>query len=164
MGAGEATGAPRRPHGRRPPAALARRMASACPPVPHLHRPLQCPQTLAPPYKYRFPASSPKIRRRPFGDFSLYTTRREEERGRKRSWGRGELEAARGRARSRRAAGPPGRRPSCRGGRLKGDAHAWTAKEPELFKPPTTAPSPSRAPSLLPLLHRAFFAACRSTR
>jgi hypothetical protein len=30
-------------------------------------RPLPCPGTLAPPYKYRFPASSPKIRRRPWG-------------------------------------------------------------------------------------------------
>jgi hypothetical protein len=30
-----------------------------------------------------------------------------------------------------------------------GDARAWTAKEPELFKPPTTAPSPSRTPCFL---------------
>jgi hypothetical protein len=29
-----------------------------------------------------------------------------------------------------------------------GDAHAWTA-EPELFKPPTTAPSPSRTACFL---------------
>jgi hypothetical protein len=55
---------------------------------------------------------------------------------------------AHGGARSRRAAGPPGHRPACRGGRLKGDACAWTAKEPELFKPPTTAPSPNRTPYL----------------
>jgi hypothetical protein len=42
---------PRRPHGRCPPAALAPWDGGHAPPVPHLHRPLPCPQTLAPPYK-----------------------------------------------------------------------------------------------------------------
>jgi hypothetical protein len=44
------------------------------------NRLLLCPETLAPPYKYRFPASSPKIRRRPLV-ISPYPPQEERRRG-----------------------------------------------------------------------------------
>jgi hypothetical protein len=45
-------------------------------PTPHPRRPLSSSQTLAPPYKYRFLASSPKIRRRPWGFLPVHRKER----------------------------------------------------------------------------------------
>jgi hypothetical protein len=90
------------------------------PPEPHPSRSLPCLETLARPIK--IPTLLTVRRRRLMGDFSLSTARREEERGRRRSWERGELEAAQGGARSRCAAGPTGHRPGCRQGRQTGGA------------------------------------------
>jgi hypothetical protein len=50
-----------------PPAALAPRDGGHVPPEPHPSRSLPCPETLALPYKYRFPASSPKNPPPPMG-------------------------------------------------------------------------------------------------